>query len=108
MQFFVTKTGLDAFDTARAWGLAVLLNVLTQDEVRLQDASWAFILEPRVYPPKCSTNWVSKLGSPFRRWRCAMGQCFRDSKGSSRGKEEASASDPGDPIALFALRFTTT
>jgi hypothetical protein len=47
VQFFVTKTGLDAFDTARAWGLAVLLNVLTQDEVRLQDASWAFILEPK-------------------------------------------------------------
>ena len=46
MPFFVTKTGLDAFDTARAWGLAVLLNVLTEDEVRLRDAGWAFILEP--------------------------------------------------------------
>jgi hypothetical protein len=51
MPFFVTKTGLDAFDVARAWGLAVLLNVLTKDEVRLQDAGWAFILKPEGHPP---------------------------------------------------------
>jgi len=46
MQFFVTRTGLDAFDVARAWGLAVLLNALTEEEVKLQDVGWAFIVEP--------------------------------------------------------------
>jgi hypothetical protein len=52
MPFFVTKTGLDAFDVARAWGLAVLLNVLTEGEVSLQDAGWAFILEPVGHIPQ--------------------------------------------------------
>lgn len=46
MQFFITRTGLDAFDVARAWGLAVLLNVLMEEEVELQDFGWAFILQP--------------------------------------------------------------
>lgn len=46
MAFFVTRTGLDAFDVARAWGLAGLLNVMTEDEVAIRDAGWAFIVEP--------------------------------------------------------------
>lgn len=45
-QFFVAKTGLDAFDVARAWGLAVLLNTLTEDEVELCNADWAIIVKP--------------------------------------------------------------
>lgn len=46
MPYFVTKTGLEVFDTARAWGLAVLLNVLTEDEVHIVDSDWAFLVEP--------------------------------------------------------------
>jgi hypothetical protein len=66
VQFFVTKTGLDAFDTARAWGLAVLLNVLTQDEVRLQDASWAFILEPKgCIPQNAQLTGLGSWGTLF-------------------------------------------
>jgi hypothetical protein len=73
VQFFVTKTGLDAFDTARAWGLAVLLNVLTQDEVRLQDASWAFILEPKGCIPQNAQltglgNWGTLFASVDVQW----------------------------------------
>lgn len=73
MQFFVTKTGLDAFDTARAWGLAVLLNVLTQDEVRLQDASWAFILEPKGCIPQNAQltglgSWVTLFNAVDVQW----------------------------------------
>jgi hypothetical protein len=73
VQFFVTKTGLDAFDTARAWGLAVLLNVLTQDEVRLQDASWAFILEPKGCIPQNAQltglgSWVTLFNAVDVQW----------------------------------------
>jgi hypothetical protein len=73
VQFFVTKTGLDAFDTARAWGLAVLLNVLTQDEVRLQDASWAFILEPKGCIPQNAqltglVSWVTLFAAGDVQW----------------------------------------
>jgi len=45
MPYYITKTGLDAFDTARAWGLAVVLNVLTKDEVDIRDEEWAFIVD---------------------------------------------------------------
>jgi hypothetical protein len=73
VQFFVTKTGLDAFDTARAWGLAVLLNVLTQYEVRLQDASWAFILEPKGCIPQNAQltglgSWVTLFTAGDVQW----------------------------------------
>ena len=48
MPYYVTKTGLDAFDAARAWGLAVVLNVLTEDEVEIHDAEWAFVVDSAV------------------------------------------------------------
>jgi hypothetical protein len=48
MLYYITKTGLDAFDTARAWGLAVVLNVLTEDEMFLHYKDWAFVLESRI------------------------------------------------------------
>jgi len=48
MPYYITKTGLDVFDTARAWGLAVVVNVLTEDEVVLRHEDWAFIV---VEPP---------------------------------------------------------
>jgi len=51
MPYYITKTGLDAFDAARAWGLAVVLNVLTEDEVAIRDDEWAFILEPAAQLP---------------------------------------------------------
>lgn len=46
MQYYVTRTGLDVFDSARVWGLAVLLNALTEDEVILRDEEWAYVVEP--------------------------------------------------------------
>jgi hypothetical protein len=51
MPYYITKTGLDAFDAARAWGLAVVLNVLTEDEVTICDDEWAFIVEPVASSP---------------------------------------------------------
>lgn len=50
MQYYITKTGLDVFDTARAWGLGVLLNALTEDEVAIRHKEWAFVIEPAVLP----------------------------------------------------------
>jgi hypothetical protein len=46
MPYYITKTGLDAFDTARAWGLGVVLNVITGDEVHITGVDWAYIVEP--------------------------------------------------------------
>jgi hypothetical protein len=46
MPYYITKTGLDAFDAARAWGLGVVLNVITGDEVHITGADWAYIVEP--------------------------------------------------------------
>jgi len=45
MPYYITKTGLDAFDNARVWGLAVVLNVITSDEVQIEDTDWTFIVE---------------------------------------------------------------
>ncbi len=46
MPYYVTKTGLDAFDTARAWGLAVVIYVLTGNQVEITDADLAYIVKP--------------------------------------------------------------
>jgi hypothetical protein len=43
---YIMKTGLNAFDTARAWGWAVVLNVLTEDEVSIHDEEWRFRVQP--------------------------------------------------------------
>jgi hypothetical protein len=51
MPYYITKTGLDAFDAARAWGLAVVLNVLTEDEVEIRDVEWAFVVDSAVPLP---------------------------------------------------------
>jgi hypothetical protein len=53
--------------------LAVLLNVLTQDEVRLQDASWAFILEPKGCIPQNAQltglgSWVTLFNAVDVQW----------------------------------------
>jgi hypothetical protein len=81
MQFFVTKTGLDAFDVERAWGLAVLLNVLTEDEVRLQDAGWAFLIEPTGHIPNnaqlTGLSWRTLFSAEDVQWR----QVFVTTKG---------------------------
>ncbi len=73
MQFFITKTGLDAFDVARAWGLAVLLNVLTEEEVKLQDVGWAFIMTPaKQIPPNASLEgsaWRTLFSTPDVQWQ---------------------------------------
>jgi len=42
---------LDVFDTARVWGLGVVLNVLTEDEVLLCHEDWAFAVEPQTSAP---------------------------------------------------------
>jgi len=85
MLFFVTKTGLDAFDTARAWGLAVLLNVLTEDEVKLQDAGWAFILEPAGHIPNNAQLTGLIWGTIFAAEDVQWQQVFV----TQRGRQEA-------------------
>jgi hypothetical protein len=42
---------LDVFDAARTWGLAVVLNVLTEDEVEIRDIEWAFVVDSAVPLP---------------------------------------------------------
>ncbi len=64
MLYYVTKTGLDAFDTARAWGIAIVLNTLTKDEVNIRDVDWAYEVQPLSSVPanpSLSSNraWVS-------------------------------------------------
>jgi len=51
MPYYITKTGLDVFDAARTWGLAVVLNVLTEDEVEIRDIEWAFVVDSAVPLP---------------------------------------------------------
>lgn len=46
MPYYVTKTGLEAFDTARAWGWALILNVLTDDDVAIRETDWTFLVDP--------------------------------------------------------------
>lgn len=46
MVYYITKTGLDAFDTARAWGLGVVLNFMTGDDVQIIDQHWAYSINP--------------------------------------------------------------
>ncbi len=72
MRFGVTKTGLDFFDTARVWGLAGLLGVAVQSDVRVRDMGWRYIVEcgsPPIspgaaalmglMPPQGDASWVS-------------------------------------------------
>jgi len=64
---------LEVFDTARAWGLAVLLNVLTNDEVKIHDSGWAFILEPVTSPISnaslaTNTQWGTIFVSDGTSW----------------------------------------
>jgi hypothetical protein len=73
MPYYITKTGLEAFDTARAWGLVVLLNILTRDEVSIHDTEWAFIVEPLAsIPPHTSlqanTQWKTLFVSAGTFW----------------------------------------
>jgi len=66
MLYYITKTGLDVFDTARAWGLAVVLNVLTLDEVVLTDSEWTFVLDPVLpVPSGASLNSQLQWGTLF-------------------------------------------
>ncbi len=73
MQYFITKTGLDAFDTARAWGLGIILNTLTSAEVVIEDLGWAYQLKPlasqNLDPTLLKTN--SQWGALFAEdgWR---------------------------------------
>ena len=45
MQFAITKTGLDVFDTARAWGLAAVASARAQSDVRIRDRGWSFTID---------------------------------------------------------------
>lgn len=42
MQFAIMKTGLDIFDAARAWGLAIILSSCQKSEVCIRDQGWCF------------------------------------------------------------------
>jgi len=68
MPYYITKTGLDAFDTARAWGLAVVLNVITGNEVKIADGDWGYI----IVPASSISGAVSLSGNPA--WGAIFGE----------------------------------
>jgi hypothetical protein len=87
MPYYITKTGLDAFDTARAWGLGVVLNVITGDEVRITNMDWAYIVEPVSAVPTVirlsgNTAWASLFQE--ENWQ----RVFMTAKGGWSGKRD--------------------
>jgi hypothetical protein len=87
MPYYITKTGLDAFDTARAWGLAVVVNVLTEDEVVLRHEDWAFIV---VEPPMPVPNSTIANSLAWRTLIFEQGwqRVFMTAKGGWSGKRD--------------------
>ena len=113
MLYYITKTGLDAFDTARAWGLGVVLNVITGDEVRITDTEWMYIVEPVSAVPtgirlSGNTAWASLFQE--ENWQ----RVFMTAKGGWSGKRDqarqimeqqlnsflANLQDPANIVAL--------
>lgn len=87
MPYYITKTGLDAFDTARAWGLGVVLNVITGDEVRITNVDWAYFVEPTSAVPTSvllsgNTAWASLFHDD--NWQ----RVFMTAKGAWSGKRD--------------------
>ncbi len=52
MRYYITKTNLDVFDTSRAWGLAFLLHVITEDDVLIKNDDVFFIIETQSQLPE--------------------------------------------------------
>jgi hypothetical protein len=87
MPYYITKTGLDAFDTARAWGLGVVLNVITGDEVHITGVDWAYIVEPAsVVASGVSLSGNTAWSSLFQEesWQ----RVFMTAKGGWSGKRD--------------------
>ena len=87
MPYYITKTGLDGFDTARAWGLGVVLNVITSDEVRITNMDWAYFVEPASAVPTSvslsgNTAWTSLFYE--ENWQ----RVFMTAKGGWSGKRD--------------------
>jgi len=86
MPCYITKTGLDAFDAARAWGLAVVVNVLTEDEVVLRHGDWAFIVEPPMPVP--NSTIASSLAWRTLIFEQGWQRVFMTAKGGWSGKRD--------------------
>jgi hypothetical protein len=86
MPYYITKTGLDAFDTARAWGLAVVVNVLTEDEVVLRHEDWAFIVNPLMPVP--NSTIASSLAWRTLIFEQGWQRVFMTAKGGWSGKQD--------------------
>jgi len=99
MPYYITKTGLDAFDTACAWGLAVVLNMLTEDEVVICNDEWAFVIEPAV-PLPSSPAIASNLAWRTLTFEQGWQQVFITLKGEwSKKRDEA--------MSIIQKRLTT-
>jgi hypothetical protein len=100
MPYYITKTGLDAFDAARAWGLAVVLNVLTEDEVGIRDAEWAFVVDSAVPLPDDLTianNLAWRTLTSEQNWQ----RVFITQKGSWLNKRDKALSVIADQLTTL-------
>jgi hypothetical protein len=86
MPYYITKTGLDTFDAARAWGLAVVVNVLTEDEVVLRNEDWAFIVEPPMPVP--NSTIANSLAWRTLIFEQGWQRVFMTAKGAWSGKRD--------------------
>lgn len=88
--YWIAKTGLGAFDTARAWGCAVLVNALTQDEVEIEDRLSAFAVRPiSSIPPGVTlsgnSQWSTLFSSQDTHWQSV----FATSRGQWEDKRNS-------------------
>jgi len=100
MPYYITKTGLDVFDAARAWGLAVVLNVLTEDEVGICDAEWAFVVDSAVPLPDdlaIANNLAWRTLTSEQNWQ----RVFITQKGSWLDKRDKALSVIADQLTTL-------
>jgi hypothetical protein len=100
MPYYITKTGLDAFDAARAWGLAVVLNVLTEDEVEIRDVEWAFVVDSAVPLPNnlaIANNLAWRTLTSEQNWQ----RVFITQKGNWLNKRDKALSVIADQLTTL-------
>lgn len=100
MPYYITKTGLDAFDAARAWGLAVVLNVLTEDEVEIRNVEWAFVVDSAVPLPAdlaIANNLAWRTLTSEQNWQ----RVFITQKGSWLNKRDKALSVIADQLTTL-------
>jgi hypothetical protein len=104
MPYYITKTGLDAFDAARAWGLAVVLNVLTEDEVEIRDVEWAFVVDSAVPLPNnlaIANNLAWRTLTFEQNWQ----RVFVTQKGDWLNKRDEALSVIADQLTTLLAKY---